>query len=158
MGNDTVIERLYETHLEVSDLDRAVAFYEKLGLTLGQRHAKGAFFWVTKPGEQMLGLWLQGEEQQVRKRHFAFQVKPDDLLQAPEWLAERGIAVVPMFGREPKEPIVHPWMPAATVYFEDPDGNSLKFLAMLPDEPVRMPGVLYYSEWLSLKKQRHQEN
>lgn len=144
-----MIERLYETHLEVTDLARSVEFYEKLGLTLGVRHPKGAFFWVTKPGEQMLALWLV-EDRPVVKRHFGFQVKLDRLLRADDWLAERGISPVAQFGREPKEPIVHPWMPSATVYFEDPDGNSLKLLAMLEQPPVEMKGVLYYSEWLKL--------
>lgn len=154
MKPDTIITGLYETHLEVSDLDRSVAFYEKLGLTLGLRHPKGAFFWITKPGEQLLGLWLIGEEKALRKQHFAFQVELERLLTAEEWLKERGIPLVPQFGREPLEPIVHPWMPAVTVYFADPDGNLLEFLSMLPDEPVQMPGVLYYSEWLKRAEAR----
>lgn len=148
-----MIQGLYETHLEVTDLERSVEFYSKLGLTLGVKHVKGAFFWVTEPGQQMLALWLAGEGQVPGKRHFAFQVEPERLFQAKEWLAERGIEPVPQFGREPKEPIVHPWMPAAAVYFEDPDGNTIKLLAMLPEEPVQMPGVLYYSEWRKLKEQ-----
>lgn len=146
-----MIEGLYETHLDVSDLERSIAFYESLGLTLGQKHIKGAFLWVTEPGEQMLALWLTGEGKAVQKRSFGFQVKLEDLLQAKEWLAKRGIAAVAQFGREPVEPIVHPWMPAAAVYFEDPDGNGLKLLAKVPGEPVKMPGVLYYSEWLKLQ-------
>ncbi|WP_438447979.1 VOC family protein [Gorillibacterium sp. sgz5001074] len=147
MTTGKMIGGLYETHLEISDLERSVEFYSKLGLTLGLKHAKGAFFWITEPGQQLLGLWLTGEGQTLKKQHFAFQVELEQLLQAEQWLAERGIPLVPQFGREPKEPIVHPWMPAVTVYFEDPDGNLLEFLSMLPDAPVQMPGVLYYSEW-----------
>lgn len=143
-----MIQSLYETHLEVSDLERSIAFYEGLGLTLGQKHIKGAFFWVTRPGGQMLALWLTGEGRPVQKRSFGFQVPADRILGAAAWLQERGIVPVAQFGREPVEPIVHPWMPAATVYFEDPDGNSLKLAAMLPQEPQRIPGVMYYSEWL----------
>lgn len=152
-----MISGLYETHLEVSDLERSVEFYGKLGLTLGVKHIKGAFFWITEPGQQLLGLWVTSEGRPVNKRHFAFQVEPERLFHAKEWLAERGIPLVPQFGREPLEPIVHPWMPAATVYFDDPDGNSLEFLAMLPEEPVQMPGVLYYSDWVKLKRERKQE-
>ncbi|MDF2922979.1 MAG: fosmidomycin resistance protein [Paenibacillaceae bacterium] len=147
-----MIQNLYETHLEISDLERSIAFYEKLGLALGQKHVKGAFFWITEPGGQMLALWLQGEGQAVHKRSFGFQVELERLLAAHEWLNERGIAPVAQFGREPAEPIVHPWMPAAAVYFEDPDGNSLKLLAMLPGEPRRIPGVMYYSQWLELEQ------
>ncbi|MNI68250.1 hypothetical protein D3C73_1239330 [compost metagenome] len=100
----------------------------------------------------MLALWLKGKERAVSKRSFGFQVTPEGVLQAKGWLEERGIQPIAQFGREPVEPIVHPWMPAAAVYFEDPDGNSLKLLAMLPGSPVKMPGVLYYSEWLKLQK------
>lgn len=147
-----MIQGLYETHLDVRDVDRSVEFYTKLGLALGLRHEKGAFLWVTKPGGQMLALWQAAQERFIGKRHLGFQVSLDDLLQAGQWLGERGIPLVSAFGREPREPIVHPWMPAATVYCEDPDGHSVKLLAMLPDEPKQMPGVLYYSEWLALKK------
>ena len=28
-----------------------------------------------------------------------------------------------------------PWIPAASVYFKDPDGHSLEFIAMLPEPP-----------------------
>jgi len=154
ISNATIIEGIYETHLEIKDLDRSVAFYESLGLTLGLRHPRGAFFWVTKPGEQLLGLWLVQEGKEVAKRHFAFRTSLANVLGAGDWLGERGIPLVAEFGREPKEPIVHPWMPAATVYFRDPDGNLLEFLAMLPEEPVQMPGVLYYSEWQKLCNER----
>jgi lactoylglutathione lyase len=150
MTQEKLIEGLYETHLEVSDLERSVTFYEGLGLTLGQKHVKGAFFWVTEPGGQMLALWLTGEGRAVQKRSFGFQTAPERILRADEWLQERGIQPIAQFGREPVEPIVHPWMPAAAVYFTDPDGNNLKLLAMLPGKPVPMPGVLYHSEWLKL--------
>lgn len=147
----SIIQGLYETHLDVKDIERSVAFYQKLGLKLGIQHAKGAFFWVTKPQEQMLALWQAPQEQPMIQRHLGFQISLESLLAAEAWLKERGIPLVPNFGREPIEPIVHPWMPAATVYFEDPDGHSIKLLAMLPGEPRQMPGVLYYSEWLALQ-------
>jgi hypothetical protein len=34
------------------------------------------------------------------------------------------------------EPVVFPWMPAASVYFDDPDGHSLEYIALLP-HPAR---------------------
>jgi hypothetical protein len=38
-------------------------------------------------------------------------------------------------------------MPAAAVYFRDPDGHMLEYLAML-DEPARPgAGVVTWSEW-----------
>jgi len=153
--NPSFIQGIYETHLEISDLERSVAFYETLGLTLGLKHGRGAFFWVSRPGEQMLGLWLTKEGQAVNKRSFAFQTTLENVLQAGEWLSGKNIPLSPVFGRQPTEPIVHPWMPAATVYFHDPDGNELKLLALLQEEPVQMPGVLYYSEWRKLVEDRN---
>lgn len=34
------------------------------------------------------------------------------------------------------------WMPAASVYFRDPDNNLLEFMTMLTDPPRPDPGVL----------------
>jgi lactoylglutathione lyase len=39
------------------------------------------------------------------------------------------------------------WMPAASVYFDDPDGHSLEFIAMLPDRPRPDLGRLSWSDW-----------
>jgi lactoylglutathione lyase len=39
------------------------------------------------------------------------------------------------------------WMPAAAVYFEDPDGHLLEYLAMLDEAPRPEAGVVGWSEW-----------
>ncbi|MBM7653554.1 catechol 2,3-dioxygenase-like lactoylglutathione lyase family enzyme [Neobacillus cucumis] len=39
-----MIKGLYEAHLPVSDLERSIEFYEKLGLRLYKRYEKVAFF------------------------------------------------------------------------------------------------------------------
>jgi len=51
------------------------------------------------------------------------------------------------FGLKPIEPVVHTWMPAASVYFRDPDGNSLEFITLLDGESIKTNEVLYLSEW-----------
>ena len=64
------IADLFEAHLTVSDLDRAVAFYgEQPGLPLARvfPERKVAFFWVGAPGRAMLGLlswsdWVRRNE------------------------------------------------------------------------------------------------
>jgi lactoylglutathione lyase len=38
-------------------------------------------------------------------------------------------------------------MPAAAVYFEDPDGHLLEYLAMLGEEPQPEAGIVPYSKW-----------
>ncbi len=61
------IRGLFESHLTVSDLDRAVAFYwDRLRLPLARifPERRVAFFWIGSPGRAMLGLW---EAAQVRR-------------------------------------------------------------------------------------------
>ncbi len=41
------------------------------------------------------------------------------------------------------------WMPAAAVYFRDPDGHMLEYLAMLDEEPRPEAGIVSWSEWRS---------
>jgi hypothetical protein len=44
-------------------------------------------------------------------------------------------------------------MPAAAVYFRDPDNNLLEFISMLPDAPQPDLGVLPWSDWMRRKAQ-----
>ena len=46
------------------------------------------------------------------------------------------------------------WMPAASVFFQDPDANLLEFIAMLPDAPRAEAGVMTYSNWQALHNRR----
>ena len=51
---------LFETHIDVADLDRARRFYgETLGLELGllDEARRVAFYWIGSRREAMLGLW-----------------------------------------------------------------------------------------------------
>jgi catechol 2,3-dioxygenase-like lactoylglutathione lyase family enzyme/GNAT superfamily N-acetyltransferase len=156
-----MIQSLYETHLTVRDMPRALEFYDRLGLELADVNAEGtvAFYWIGKPKAQMLGLWLASEERPFVQGHFAFEVDREGLSRAREWLAARGISPAAAFGRAPTEPVVHTWMPAASLYFDDPDGNVLEFITVLPDEPLpgglrSGTGVVYLSEWERLQKER----
>ncbi|MFC7373199.1 VOC family protein [Fictibacillus iocasae] len=144
--------RLYETHVKVRNLERAKGFYEKLGMTAAHEvKSRGAsFFYFGDAKEQMLGVWEVASEHWTSS-HFAFRVSLEQLLGAEKWLSERGIKLKEAFGLPPIEPIVHTWMPAAAVYFEDPDGNPLEFIALLDDDGILPPseGVRYLSEWLA---------
>lgn len=147
-----MIRKLYETHIEVSDLARSIEFYRGLGLDLAYEvpSRKVAFFWIGEPGAHMLGVWEVTEGRPPARRHFAFGVDEEDIRHAREWLAERGIETRNAFGKDGSEPMVHSWMPAAAIYFDDPDGNSLEFLCMLPHDPRELPQTLHLSEWEQL--------
>jgi len=144
------IHELFETHLTVANLDRAMKFYGGvLGLPLASMVAgrRVAFYWLGGRGKSMLGLWETGSGPQRLQLHTAFRMELPDLLQAAEKLSAAGVTPCG-FDRQPtNEPDVLAWMPAASLYFDDPDGNQLEFIAMLPDQPRPELGVVRWSEW-----------
>jgi lactoylglutathione lyase len=146
------VRGLFETHLTVADLDRSVAFYRDVvglpvALELPERGA--AFMWIGEAGGAMLGLWSLGSAPMGLVLHVAFVVDLDDVLGAPARLERQGIAPLSFFAEPAAEPSVIGWMPAAAVYFRDPDGHLLEYLAMLPQAPRPEAGIVPWSEWVS---------
>jgi lactoylglutathione lyase len=149
------VRRLFESHLTVSDLQRSVSFYRDLvglplALELPERDA--AFFWVGEAGESLLGLWSLGSAPLGLTLHVAFEVAMSDLLDAPKRLESQGVTPLSFFGAETTEPSVIGWMPAAALYFRDPDGHLLEYLAMLEEDPKPDLGIISWSEWLAQDK------
>jgi lactoylglutathione lyase len=143
--------RIFETHVQTTDLPRAMAFYgETLGLTeayhLPERQV--TFYWIGAPGNAMLGVWGVSAEDWHRS-HFAFEITEDTIEPAIARLQAAGIRVVDFFDTETNDPTVHAWMPAAGIFFRDPDGNSLEFVAMLSGPGRPDLGVVPLSEWRS---------
>ena len=141
---------LFETHLTVSDLERSVTFYRDVvglpvALELPERGA--AFMWIGAPGEAMLGLWSLGSAPLALSLHVAFTASLQDVLGACERLRSLGVTPLSFFATETQEPSVIGWMPAAAVYFRDPDGHLLEYLAMLDEQPRPERGVVPWSQW-----------
>ncbi|MCR9073749.1 MAG: VOC family protein [Alphaproteobacteria bacterium] len=148
------IKSLYEAHLTVRDLDRSVAFYrDVLGLPLAHvvPDRNVAFFWVPKAETAMLGLWGVGTAPMGMRLHIAFTVELTDVEHSVAALRDAGLT--PHFNNTPiDEPIVLGWMPATSVYFDDPDGHSLEFISLLPDPPRPDLGTVSLSEWRALTR------
>lgn len=150
MATQVPVRGLYETHLTVSDLDRSIAFYRDvvgLPLALEVPERAAAFLWVPDSRRSMLGLWALGSAPIGMTLHVAFEVAADDLLEAPSRLRAHGVTPLSFFGEETTEPSVIGWMPAAAVYFRDPDGHLLEYLTMLDEEPDADAGIVAWSQW-----------
>jgi lactoylglutathione lyase len=151
------IEGLFEAHLSVRDFERSLAFYrDVVGLELGiaQPERPAAFFWVGGRGRSMMGIFGVGSGPLPKQHHVAFQVRLEDVLAAPQKLRSAGIPVFGGRGEPISEPIVFPWMPAASVFFADPDGNVLEFISMLPDRPRPEPEPVSWNEWQAARRNR----
>ena len=144
------IRGLFEAHLTVSDLERSIAFYrDVLGLPLAYRldARQVAFFWVPTPDKAMLGLWSIGTSPLRLRLHIAFDVALPQVIEAAAALRRAGITPRSIDGTPVDEPVVLAWMPAASVYFDDPDGHSLEFISMLDEAPRPELGQVPWSEW-----------
>lgn len=150
-----MIKGLYETHIQVSDLEAAVAFYtEVLGLRLAHRDETRpiVFLWIGEGKEYMLGLWEQKE--QLQPRHFAFRADKQDILNvSAAFLKERHLQPYNFLRDGSDTPMVFAWMPALAIYFNDADGNSLEFIALLEGEGRPELGVISYEQWLETVKE-----
>lgn len=153
-----MIKGLYETHLFVEDLDRSVDFYENvLGLKLCRRREerRTAFFWIGKDKQFMLGLWEKPKEQ-IDIRHFAFECESDWVLnESVKFLQSHNIKSWNFLGNGKEEPMVFCWVPAISIYFNDPDGHELEFIGVLEGESKseEEKRVVTYEEWLKIKEE-----
>lgn len=148
-----LIRGIYETHIQVRELEAAMEFYgDTLGLELGtvSEERRIALYFVSDLDgtRSMLGLW---EDSDVSPNHFAFRVAEADVERMRSFLADRDIELVEALGISPAEqPLVHPWMPAAAIYFEDPDGNPVELIADLDEDPRPNLDIMPLAEWRRL--------
>jgi lactoylglutathione lyase len=149
------IRGLFETHLTVMNLETSVAFYRDvvgLELALLFQERRVAFFWIGGRGHAMLGVWEVGNGPNAMRLHLAFTSTVEQILAAPSALKSKGVIPKGFHGEPVEEPVVIGWMPAISLYFTDPDGHLLEYLAMLPEEPRPTVGVTPYSEWQAMQR------
>lgn len=149
-GSMISVQGLFEVHLTVTHLGRAIEFYrDTVGLRLAHVTSarQAAFFWIGPDGNAMLGLWAAGSGPEMTTLHTAFRASLADVTAAPRALRSAGITPLDFDGQPTDEPVVLAWMPAASVYFRDPDGHLLEYIAMLSDEPQPERGIVPWHVW-----------
>ena len=142
---------LYETHLPVASTQTSSKFYQEiLGLEFAYRDVGRdiVFLWVGTERRSMLGLWgpttVYGKF--PHRCHLAIALSLPELLEAGTRLNRLGTVTSDFAGKKTVEPSVIGWMPSAQLYFHDPDGHSLEFIALLDDSPD--PNFIgSFSEW-----------
>lgn len=151
-----MIKGLYETHLFVENIERSIDFYSKtMGLKLcrfNEEH-RTAFLWIGKDKQYMLGLWEKPKEE-IDARHFAFECEPDWVLnESVDFLKSHNLNFWNFLNNDIEQPMVFCWMPAISIYFNDPDGHELEFIGILPGKPQpnSEKRVIIYEEWLRIK-------
>jgi catechol 2,3-dioxygenase-like lactoylglutathione lyase family enzyme len=117
------IAGIYEVAIRVKDLARAEAFYVgTLGLEEGIRDSRRNWLFLRAGGDAGM-IVLQEDKGEWPTMHFAFTVADSEIEKAAQMLRDKGV--------DASEPVVHTWMAARSVYFDDPDGNQLELLAMM---------------------------
>jgi catechol 2,3-dioxygenase-like lactoylglutathione lyase family enzyme len=159
-----MIEGIFETHINVSDVEVSARFYERLpGVTLLHHDArrKSRFYWIGQPGTSMLGIRENYPSPLVQRQHFAFTTSVKHLHTAAAELAKLGIAAQNFHGESVQhagELIVFPFMPAVSIYFDDPDGHSLELIAMLPHPAQPEQPLMTWNEWEQLQGGQRSEH
>ena len=151
MKNSIVgVDHLFEAHLPVADLDASVVFYRDLvGLELAHVVAarQAAFFWVGARGSGMLACGRPVLVHIRRRCTSPLRQRSSASLRHRERSCQRASPRPTSIGRPTHEPVVLAWMPAAAVYFRDPDGHLLEYIAMLAEEPRLEAGVVAWHQW-----------
>ena len=97
----------------------------------------------------MLGLWASGfQARRSDASHVAFaRLRSTTSSRHRGRCESAGIVRATSTGQPTDEPVVLVWMPAASIFFRDPDGHLLEYIAMLPDNPRPDVGVLTWRDW-----------
>ena len=153
-----MIKGLFETHLNVENLEQSVDFYTNV---LGLQQCRFdddrriAFFWIGEEKQAMLGLWEVPKEE-VEPRHFAFECDPEWIVnESIDFLKAHKLNYWNFLQDDNDKPMVFCWMPAVSIYFTDPDGHYLEFIGTLPGKPksIAEKRVVTYEEWVGMTQE-----
>lgn len=149
------ISGLFETHINVTDLERSMQFYEEvLGLEKAnyRDERRICFFWIGERNKHMLGLWEKPEDE-VFAQHFAFQCSAEWILyESVSHLKSKGLQPYNFLNDGIERPMVFAWMPVIAIYFRDPDGHSLEYISPLEGQANRDLGVISYQDWIRFQE------
>jgi lactoylglutathione lyase len=149
-----MIKGLFETHLFVNNLENSVDFYSnklELEKCYYEEGRRTAFFWIGKPRQFMLGLW-EKPTAQIEPQHFAFECDPEWIInESVNYLNERKIKCRNFLGDDTERPMVFAWMPAVSIYFDDPDKHTLEFIGILNGKSKPENGIITYQKWKELE-------
>jgi lactoylglutathione lyase len=130
-----MITDLGHTAFRAHDLDRTLAFYEKLGIRESFRlhHADGSLMliYLHIAGDRFVEVFPGGQPPDPdRKGSFMHLcLLSDDLRATVEQLRAAGITI----DREPKQGLDHNWQ----AWISDPDGNAIELMQLEEDSPQR---------------------
>ena len=131
---------LYEAHLAVADTEASQAFYTGIvGLQFAHRDLTRdiIFLWAGHDKRSMLRLWgpTTTYGRSFTSHILLWRYHSRSCLVRGERLRRSGITCQDFRGEQTDEPSVIGWMPSAQLYFRDPDGHSVEFIAVLDDTP-----------------------
>ncbi|HDX9578915.1 TPA: VOC family protein [Bacillus pseudomycoides] len=98
----------------------------------------------------------EGNEYETRYhpslRHIAFRVSYEDLKESLKWLDSIQVEATLFGNGKSIDPFIRPHQGNASVYFNDPDGNSLELICYVevPDELKHITDNLSFIDWEEL--------
>jgi catechol 2,3-dioxygenase-like lactoylglutathione lyase family enzyme len=103
----------------------------------------------------MLGLWEKPKEE-IDLRHFAFECDPEWVInESINFLKSHDLNYWNFLQENNEKPMVFCWMPAVSIYFNDPDGHYLEFIGILPGKTKENDEkrVVTYEQWLEIRNE-----
>ncbi len=147
------VKGIFETHISVADRKISQEFYQRVvGLEIAKEIPERdiTFFWVGGHKKQMLGIWGSKSPNPPISPghfHFAFEVEASDFDSIVTRLKNLNVQPLDFHSQPTEEPVVIAWVPNLSVYFKDPDGHTLEFLATMNEAARPELGVIRWSEW-----------